>query len=687
MRPFILSPLFASVQGIEHVGPKTSERFQKLKVERVWDLVQLLPTRIEERHFLDTLGGAPLKEKVTCVLQIASHHAPKRPHLPYKVIGLLNNHPLSLVFFHARSPYLLQQLPVGSTKLVSGTLEKNLDDLQIIHPDYIGDPNQKKTWEGAQPLYGLTGGISQTQYRKIIGHALSKVPSLPEWIPESFMEKKGWAHWKESLFAVHHPKKETDLLSTDKARCRLAFDELFSHQLSLQRLRRQVQKKEGQSFKASSIFVPQVKKNLGFSLTTGQEEILSLLEAELCSTKTMMRLLQGDVGSGKTVVALLTMLQVIEGGAQTAILAPTEILATQHAKTLSKFLEGTNVRWALLTGKTSLKEKADIKTKLKEGDLDLLIGTHALLEGDVVFKNLGYVVIDEQHRFGVNQRKQLIQKGSGVNLLVMSATPIPRSLALTVFGDLDICQLKEKPKGREDIKTTVLSLDKVQTLYSNLKRAIDDGQKFYWVCPLIEESEALDLGHAEARASILRDLLGDKNVGLLHGRMKVEEKERVMQDFAEGVYKVLVSTTVIEVGVDVPDATVMIIEHAERFGLAQLHQLRGRVGRGSKPSSCVLLYGKQVSAIGKKRLHMMRETNDGFLIAEADLSLRGPGDVLGTKQSGLPQFKFADLETQGALLVDAHQMAKEISVQSLESEAFENLLALFPYIHQEHMKS
>ncbi len=380
------------------------------------------------------------------------------------------------------------------------------------------------------------------------------------------------------------------------------------------------------------------------------------------------------------------MMQVIEQGAQAALLAPTEILAEQHGARFKEFLSGLPIRWTVITGKTPAKEKQAIKEKLQQGDLDFVVGTHALLESSVSFKKLGYVVIDEQHRFGVNQRKKLIEKGDGVNLLVMSATPIPRSLALTAFGDLDICQLKEKPKGRLPIQTTLLSLARVQTLYDHLQKALLTGQKFYWVCPLIEESETLDLGHAEARAGALKKVLGDK-VGLLHGRLSSVAKEEVMARFMEGVYQVLVSTTVIEVGVDVPDATVMIIEHAERFGLAQLHQLRGRVGRGDHPSSCVLLYGNKLSEVGKKRLEMMRETNDGFLIAEADMRLRGPGDILGTKQSGVPDFRMANLEVHGQLLVEAHKWALRVNDKAVDTPPYQILLSLFPYLLQAHMES
>lgn len=416
----------------------------------------------------------------------------------------------------------------------------------MVHPDFIGSLDQKEAWIGVAPLYGLTAGISQTQYRKILSYALEKVPDLPEWLPVEVIRHHQWASWKYTLQQVHNPEYEEDVSPTAKDRERLAFDELFAHQVSLHKLRLGVKKKVGQAFLASKKLGPAVKKQLDFNLTEGQEEVCTLLEKELAAKEPMMRLLQGDVGSGKTVVALLSIMQVIEQGAQAALLAPTEILAEQHGARFESFLKGMPVRWAVMTGKTPAKEKQSIKEKLHQGELDFVVGTHALLESTVSFKKLGYVVIDEQHRFGVNQRKKLIEKGDGVNLLVMSATPIPRSLALTAFGDLDICQLKEKPKGRLPIQTTLLSLGRVEALYDHLQKALKTGQKFYWVCPLIEESEILDLGHAEARAAALKKILGDK-VGLLHGRLSSSEKEEVMARFMAGTYQVLVSTTVIEV--------------------------------------------------------------------------------------------------------------------------------------------
>lgn len=677
MRPIELSPLFSCIASLPGVGPKTQERLHKMGISRVWHLLQRFPQKCEHRHLVDRITPALDGQKITCTVTVQAYQHPHRRQHPFKVLCDIEGETLTVLFFHARGPYIQQQLPVGATRLISGILTHQYGAYQMVHPDFMGHLTEKESWIGAMPLYGLTAGLSQTHYRKLVQHALKKVPALPEWLPSEFCAAYNWASWKQALTEVHHPQSEYDLEDHSPLRARLAFDELLAHQLILKALRDTVRERPGKQFKASETLGPLCKKYLPFFLTEGQQKVLQLISEELASPQTMMRLLQGDVGSGKTIVALLAALQVIEGGGQVALLAPTELLSEQHDRTLGTFLKDLPVKWALLTGKTPVSEKRALKQKLSEGAIHLILGTHALMEGDVQFQNLGLVVIDEQHRFGVKQRQSLIQKGEGVNLLVMSATPIPRSLALTAFGDLESCHLTEKPQGRRPVKTSVLSLNKIQDLYVHLNKALGRGEKAYWVCPLIEESEALDLGHAQARYESLKNAFPGQ-VGLLHGRMKADEKAAVMADFMAGIHKILVSTTVIEVGVDVKDATIMLIEHAERFGLAQLHQLRGRVGRGDQQSSCVLLYGKALSTVGKRRLQLMCETNDGFQIAEADLQLRGPGDVLGTKQSGLPIFQMANLETQSDLLMMAHQLAQSLSKTKADTPSLLFLKHLFP---------
>ncbi|OFW95601.1 MAG: hypothetical protein A2977_01360, partial [Alphaproteobacteria bacterium RIFCSPLOWO2_01_FULL_45_8] len=534
MRPLILSPLFASVEGLPFVGVKTASRLQKFGTPRILDLLWSFPTHLETRVFYETLTHAPSKGLVSCEVRVVAHMTPQRRQQPYRVLCDQNNQMLSLVFFHAQKPYLQQALPVGESRLICGVLDRTAAGLQIIHPDYMGDKKARSEWEGMFPIYSLTAGISQNSYRKILKGALSRLPDLPEWLPDSVLTKHQWPAWKDAMLRGHHPTEESDVLPSAPHRERLAFDELLAYQISLSLFRKTYLKKPGQVFEGTKKLASKVYQGLPFQLTHDQEEVLKTLSAELKNSTAMMRLLQGDVGSGKTIVALLAMLQVVESGGQCALLVPTEILAQQHYETLRSFLKGTGVTLGLFLGRAPKKEKESLRHDLETGAIQIAIGTHTLLEEEMVFHRLGFVVIDEQHRFGVAQRQRLINKGEGVNVLVMSATPIPRSLALTLYGDLDISLLKEKPKNRLPIQTKVLSLERLRDVHEALKRAVSEGQKIYWVCPLIEESEALDLGHTKARLEILKGLLGADKVSWIHGRMSAEEKEKAIQDFKNG---------------------------------------------------------------------------------------------------------------------------------------------------------
>ncbi len=681
MRPQLLYPLFVPVTALAGVGPRIGKSIERLAGPQVADLLWHLPVGIIDRRFSPRIADAPDGVIATLTVTVDEHQPPAHRRQPYKVRCHDESGFLHLVFFHAHADYLEKTLPVGEARVVSGKVEHYGDEVQITHPDHIATTAEAAKLQSVEPVYPLTAGLTLKTLGKAVRAAIERAPELPEWIDSGVLAKQGWTGWRDALFAAHAPESEADLAPTHPARARLGYDELLASQLALALMRAQVRARPGRAIAAPGALRERTLGALPFSLTGSQRQAVAEITADMASEHRMLRLLQGDVGSGKTVVAFLAMLDAVESGAQAALMAPTEILARQHYRTIAPLAEAAGLRAAILTGRDKGKARKAILDGLASGDLDIVIGTHALFQDEVAFDDLAFAVIDEQHKFGVHQRLMLSAKGRKVDVLVMTATPIPRTLMLAAYGDLDESRLTEKPAGRQPIDTRALPLSRLDEVVMAVRRAIDQGAKAYWVCPLVEESEAVDLAAAEARHAQLTKLFGDR-VGLVHGRMKGAEKDAVMAAFAGDGVDLLVATTVIEVGVDVPEATVMVVEHADRFGLAQLHQLRGRIGRGAGASTCLLLYDTPLGQNARARIDILRQTDDGFRIAEEDLRLRGGGEVLGTRQSGLPEFKLADLAAHADLLAVARDDARlalerDPKLESGRGEALRVLLYLF----------
>lgn len=690
MRPSLLDPLFAPITSLEGVGPKVAGMISKIvpadigdREARAGDLMFVLPNSVIDRRNRPGIAFAAEGAIVTLEVRIDRHQPPPRGNrsVPYRVYAHDDTGEIGLTFFHAHAAYLEKAMPEGEQVVVSGRMEWFNGRPTMVHPDHIALASEADNLPLVEPVYPLTAGLSGKVLRRAIGNALSRVPSLPEWLDAELARRQTFPAFDNALKRLHNPADPIDVSPDGPAWRRLAYDEFLAGQVSLALVRAKVRRLAGRPLTGDGRIVDVLRAALPYSLTGSQQHALAEINADLAKPDRMLRLLQGDVGSGKTVVALLAMARAVEAGGQAALMAPTEILARQHFATIAPLAERAGLRIAVLTGREKGRERAETLAGLENGAIDIVVGTHALFQEAVRFRELVFVVVDEQHRFGVHQRLAINAKGDAPDMLVMTATPIPRTLVLTAFGDMDVSRLTEKPAGRQPIRTVTLPLERLDELVGRIRDAVADGQKVYWICPLVEESEEIKLMAAEDRFAMLAEVFGDA-VGLVHGRMKGAEKDDAMRAFKDGETRILVATTVIEVGVDVPDATIMVIEHAERFGLAQLHQLRGRVGRGSKPSSCVLLYKDPLGETAKRRLSVMRETEDGFLISEEDLKLRGEGELLGTRQSGTPGFQVARIDVHADLLEIARDDARLIlsrdpDLQSERGQALRVLLYLY----------
>ena len=676
-RPPEIFQLFAATTSLAGVGAKLASVLEKRVGSYVIDVLRHLPIGLIDRRQRPALDAVVDGSMATIEILVIKHDRPPRgTRRPYRVFCQNDTGELELVFFHAHNDYIAKQLPIGERRIVSGRVELFQGRVQMAHPDHIVVPEHSASMPLLEPVYPLTAGLTPKILRRTIADALKRIPDLPEWIPAPIMAEHNWPNFADAMRAVHAPQSETDLLPTSPARARLAFDELLANQLALSMVRRQASDTApGRCFAPQGQLLTALTADLPFEMTAAQHAAIGEITADQAAPKRMLRMLQGDVGSGKTLVALAAMLTVAETGAQAALLAPTEVLARQHHASLNALLRPLKMEVGLLLGQGRTSNAAaddalpnginhaprtrkDTLAAMADGTISLVVGTHALLSDTAIFHDLGLAVIDEQHRFGVRQRILLGEKGRDVDVLVMTATPIPRSLAMTAYGDLDHSRLDEKPVGRLPIDTRAMAKDRLNEIVDGLRRALHDGKRAYWICPLVDESDKLDIAAAEDRFTALTHALAGIGVALAHGKMKAAERDAAMQAFRTGQAQLLVATTVVEVGVDVPEASIIVIEHAERFGLAQLHQLRGRVGRSTAQSSCLLVYQPPLSETANKRLSVMRDTNDGFVIAEEDLNLRGPGEFLGQRQSGVPEFVLADLAAHRDLLAIAREQAQ-----------------------------
>ena len=659
-RPEILFPLFAALDSLTGVGPKTAQNLGQLGILAPRDVLFTLPHTGIDRALRGSVEGVGLPTTVSVRVIVGAHHPARNRGGAYRIHVEDEKTSFQIVFFHGRSDYLERVLPQGSTRIVSGKVELFDGVIQMVHPEFIVPEEEAGDIPLFEPVYPLTAGITQKTMFKATRSALTRAPDLNEWIDPAQLAHAAWPGFVQAMQSVHTPGGLEDLAFSSPARTRLAYDELMAHQLTLALARASELRVRGRATVGDGRLRGRVRAQLPYAPTDAQDRAISEIEHDMGQASRMNRLLQGDVGAGKTLVAFMALLIAVESGGQGVMMAPTEILARQHLEGLQPLAESAGVVLELLTGRDKGAERRSKLAALAQGDIQILVGTHAVFQADVVFCDLRLAIVDEQHRFGVRQRLELGKKGTAADVLVMTATPIPRSLALAQYGDMDVSVLDEKPPGRKPIKTALVSIGRMDEVIERLRAVMAEGRQCYWVCPLVEESEAVDLTAAEERFKRLRTALGEGVVGLVHGQMPAAEKDAAMARFQRGETGVLVATTVIEVGVNVPNATIMVIERAENFGLAQLHQLRGRVGRGTEASTCLLMYQNPLSEAGQRRLEVLRETEDGFRISQTDLEMRGYGDLIGTAQSGVPRFAIADIEQQGALMAVAQSDARKL---------------------------